>query len=525
MARSKHGGIYWCHNCNVPLLTKKCNICGTEGRYCAFDMKPLFEQERKLLETELSIEVPVDCFLSQTRVIAAGRTLFQFGIKNGELHLKRVPPKKIVHRYYSSSSEYWRLVIEANRPRLKQLESRSLSLIKDVVNRKEYKDYKKLVLFSGGKDSAIAALLVNEVVGNVPLFYADTTIESPASIQYAKDFASRYHLKLIMEVPNQAFFELCSKLEPPSKFIRWCCTALKVNPVSKFIKAQGPVLCFDGIRACESKSRQEYPLVQPNRKLAGQITVHPLLEGWSTLAVWLYTIDNKIPINPEYYRGQHRVGCIICPFNALWDEFLSKRYHPTVWDKFTHILQEYARAHQLSEGWVTNGEWKYRRPSSSISVAAIERHCPILSGNGKEVSKIVLGSPLPIDVTIEFLKPFGQFSKEQSEYTFQSPGDEYSIILKLERAPYSIYINAIPSMNGRIKRLVIKQLKKALNCVGCGGCSGICPNNAIGISETGHFHIDEEKCFHCLKCVTDNFVERGCLALMSKSEIRVISQL
>jgi phosphoadenosine phosphosulfate reductase len=299
---------------------------------------------------------------------------------------------------------------------------------------------------------------------------------------------------------------------------------LKVNPVSKFIKSQGPVLCFDGIRACESRSRRKYPTVQPNKKLASQITVHPLLEGWSTLAIWLYTMDNKIPVNLEYYRGQHRVGCIICPFNALWDEFLSRYYHPTVWKKFMGILQEYAYKHQLPEDWVTSGEWKYRRPSSSISVAAIERWCPILSGNGKEASKIVLICPLPIDITIEFLKPLGQLFKDQYEYTFRSLGGEYSITLKLERTPYSIYISTIPSVNSRVRRLVIKQLKKALNCVGCGGCSGICPNNAIGISDTGHFHIDERRCSHCLRCITDNFVERGCLALMSKSEIQIVSR-
>jgi phosphoadenosine phosphosulfate reductase len=488
-------------------------------------MKPLFEQERKLLETELSIEVPVDSFLSQTRIIAAGKTLFQFGVRDGKLYLRRALSQKATRRNYSSSEEYWGIVIEANRRVVEQLESQSRELITDVAGRKEYKSHKKLVLFSGGKDSAIAALLVTETIGEVPLLYADTTIESPASIQYAKDFASTYNLELVIESPNQTFFDLCSKLEPPSKFIRWCCTALKANPVSRFIKSQGPALCFDGIRACESRSRREYPLVQPNRKLAGQITVHPLLEGWSTLAIWLYTMDSKIPINPEYYRGQHRVGCIVCPFNALWDEFLSKHYHPTVWEKFTRALQEYAYEHQLPEDWITSGEWKYRRPSSSISVAAIERRCPILSRNGKEASKIVLGYPLPIDVTIEFLKPFGQLSKEQHEYTFQSLGGEYSIILNLERAPYSIYISTIPSVNGRIRRLVIKQLKKALNCVRCGGCSGICPNNALEVSDTGHFHIDERRCSHCLRCVTDNFVERGCLALMSKSDIQVVSKL
>ena len=525
MTGSKYGGIYWCDNCNVPLLTKKCNICGTEGRYCAFDMKPVFEQERRLLETELSIEIPVDSFMSQTRVITAGRTFFQFGVTDGKLYLKKPPPQKVAHSDYGSSAEYWEIVVDANRPVLKQLRNQSLAHIDDVANREEYKGHKKLVLFSGGKDSAIVALLVTEAIGEVPLFYADTTIESPATIQYAKDFASRYNLELVIESPDQTFFDLCSRLEPPSKFIRWCCTALKANPASKFIKSRGPVLSFDGIRACESRSRREYPLVQPHRKLASQITVHPLLAGWSTLAIWLYTMDNEIPVNPEYYRGQHRVGCIVCPFNALWDEFLSRHYHPTVWKEFISVLQEYTREHQLPEDWITSGEWKYRRPSSSVSVAAIERHCPVLSESGKDVSRIVLSHPLPVDVATEFLKPFAHVACLNDEYIFQPARDEYSITLKVEPGSlYSIYISTISSVNGRIRRLVTKQLKKALNCVGCGGCTGICPNNAIEVSDTGHFHINEKRCSHCLRCVTNNFVERGCLALMSKSEIQIVSR-
>jgi len=196
-----------------------------------------------------------------------------------------------------------------------------------------------------------------------------------------------------------------------------------------------------------------------------------------------------------------------------------------MWEKFTHVLQEYAHKHQFPEDWIASGEWKYRRPSSSTSVAAIERRCPVLSEDGKEVSKIVLNHPLPSDVTIEFLKPFGHFSKRQDGYIFRSPHDEYSLILNTEaQAADSIHISTLPPVNGRVRRLVTKQLKKALNCVGCGGCIGVCPNHAIKVSDIGHFHIDERRCSHCLKCITDNFVERGCLALMSKSEIQIVSK-
>jgi len=126
---------------------------------------------------------------------------------------------------------------------------------------------------------------------------------------------------------------------------------------------------------------------------------------------------------------------------------------------------------------------------------------------------------------MEFMKPFGEFIEGPDGYVFQSPHDKYSVILNVEaQVADSIQIDTSPTVNGRVGGLVTKQLKKALNCVGCGGCIGVCPNYAITVSDAGHFRIDEEKCSHCLKCVTDNFVERGCLALMSKSDIQIVSK-
>lgn len=42
--------IYWCKNCNVPIYEEKCDICGQEGEYLTTDLRPVFPEERLLLE-------------------------------------------------------------------------------------------------------------------------------------------------------------------------------------------------------------------------------------------------------------------------------------------------------------------------------------------------------------------------------------------------------------------------------------------------------------------------------------------
>jgi len=37
-------------------------------------------------------------------------------------------------------------------------------------------------------------------------------------------------------------------------------------------------------------------------------------------------------------------------------------------------------------------------------------------------------------------------------------------------------------------------------CIGCGGCVGICPVEAISLTEEGIAQIDYNKCIKCLSC-------------------------
>jgi phosphoadenosine phosphosulfate reductase len=272
---SKYGGIYWCDNCNVPLLTKdfvpeaQCDLCGGEGKYAAFDLKPLFDEERGFLEDQLGVVIPVESFISRTRVVTDGKTYFHFKVSGGEMRLKEpvnVGGKRN-QKEYGTSEQYWQAVVEANRTVLGELEEETLEFIEETAA--EYNNRERAVLFSSGKDSAVTAWLVQEALGKtVPLVYADTTNEFPASIEYAQEFATQYGFDLHIERPHVEFLDFCVKLAPPTHFSRWCCTVVKSNPMSKYIVL--PAKLFGG----ELAELNEKPGAKKKRGPPGPLVGH-----------------------------------------------------------------------------------------------------------------------------------------------------------------------------------------------------------------------------------------------------------
>jgi phosphoadenosine phosphosulfate reductase len=409
---------------------------------------------------------------------------------------------------YGTSEEYWQATVDANRTVLETLEQEALGFIRDTAA--EYEGIERAVLFSSGKDSAVVALLTKKALGRaVPLVYADTTNEFPASIEYAHHFATKYGFDLHIERPDGEFLDFCTKLDPPSYFARWCCTVVKSNPVSKYIRDKGKLLCFDGIRAAESSSRERYPRVQPSRKLTGQISAHPI-QKWLGFGVWLYLFDREIPINEEYKRGQWRIGCMLCPFNTPYDELLTQSFHPEVWSKFERILLDYADRNGYPPDWVRSGQWKRRRVS-------YEFHNVVEQRSGNDQTTFVFQHPIERQL-VEYLKLFGRLSiSTTGEFDIQPPGRTFSIRGQVGR--HEIIVAGDGS--SQIKSIG-RQIEKALNCVGCGGCLGTCPFDAMSLSE-GHIMIDEMRCTHCGKCIEDNFVKKGCIALLYKRELQTIA--
>ena len=49
----KSSSVFWCDQCNIPLYNKICPLCGSTAKRVASDLRPVFPEERLLMEIVL----------------------------------------------------------------------------------------------------------------------------------------------------------------------------------------------------------------------------------------------------------------------------------------------------------------------------------------------------------------------------------------------------------------------------------------------------------------------------------------
>lgn len=517
------GAVYWCRNCNVPLISPTCETCGSTGRYCGADLKPVFPEERRFFERLLRCskvlpvesELPKELYIHRGRVVWRGKRLFEFRVTAGEIVLKgkfSLPPDD----YGWGQDDFVRRAVEANKSALIELEKEAVQFINNALS--EFPGVEPIVAFSGGKDSAATAHLVSQVA-RPSLFFSNTTMEYPDTYEYISSFAESFGLKLVREEPDIDFLTMCERLDPPSRILRWCCSVFKGSLLSRFLnRLDHGAINFDGIRRRESNRRSKYDRATRNPKVVKQITFRPIID-WTSLEVWLYNFWRDLPLNPLYFKGFGRVGCYPCPNNTDYDDFLTSEYYPELWAQWQERLarffdqtygHSYDRAHR--DRWLGEGLWKKRMPHRNTEYSTVSRPCLEQSGLFYEMSK-------PVDnQLVQFLKPLGEVQLLQL-------GDEVGLSLTRTgwyqgSGTFKDNHLAVTFLNGRgfkSKLLIQRQLRKWLNCVGCGACTGTCPTGAIRV-QVGSLQIVDDLCTKCQACVESNFTRQGCVALSYKSD-------
>lgn len=527
--------IFWCEKCNIPNYDRICACCNNEGKYISTDIRPVFPEERLLIEVLLGKPFKFAnksvWNTSGNNYIVDGKKI-KFSLKDT---IEKNNPKDVINllkkhekqneEYVKNvySCEYIKLFIESNRIRLQYIMTEAMKYIKNISQ--QYKDDSMFVSFSGGKDSTVTSDIVMKALGreNIIHIYGDTTLEYPATSIYLERF-KKMHSKtpmLIAKNKEQDFNELCKIIGPPSRMMRWCCTIFKTGAITRKIdstfKNQREILTFQGIRRNESTARNKYDRESKDSKISKQLAVSPIID-WLEFDIWLYIISNNVDFNDAYRLGFSRVGCWCCPNNSSWSEFLSSIYMEEKYEIFHNILLDFARGIGKldAEEYIRGGGWKARQGGNGLEYsknAVLEfKPCALLDNTiNFELTKNIG------DNLYELFKPFGTINYSIGN---QRLGEVYVLnrttnepILKISgrKGQKNLKVTVV-KFKGVFKdmktseMLIKNQITKYQTCIGCLACESHCKHNAIKISNVGIntelvYKIDDKKCIGCLECV------------------------
>lgn len=521
--------IYWCPDCNIPIYEEKCSLCGKNGRKIATDIRPVFPEERLLIEIVLG--KPFE-FSDASVWNAAGNRYYVDGnrIEFSISSLKKVNTDEIYRQYQelknkNSEVAFWKYIkkwCKANKDRFDAISSEAMDYIKEKSN--DYKLSEMFVSFSGGKDSTVVSDLVQKSMGErkVLHLFGDTTLEFPDTYVYVERFKKEHPGTPILSVRNRDkdFEELCEVLGPPSRVMRWCCTVFKTGAISRKIdvlfKGKKRILTFYGIRRNESSSRSKYERESDSPKIAVQRTVSPIID-WMDYDVWLYILSSGIDFNDAYRLGYTRVGCWCCPNNSGWSEFLSKIHIKSQYEHFRQLLIDFAVkvGKPDPDVYVDEGKWKARQGGNGLAYAqksVVEfKPCAL----EEDTFNYDLQKPISEEL-YELFKPFGEINRDIGNKRLNEVyivGRNGQMQLKLQGRigsnvlKVSVLNKNLAGVRG-IKEAEEKircQITKYQMCMGCNACEAICRQSAISIKETEgkiHYHIDEGKCIQCGECLS-----------------------
>jgi phosphoadenosine phosphosulfate reductase len=391
-------------------------------------------------------------------------------------------------------------VIKANKSALENKVREAREFMRKVAKDIELP---KAVAFSGGKDSlAVLGLMLEEFGGNFSIFFNNTGIEFPETIEYVEEMKKELEKRgvgVIVADAKDNFWHGINVFSPPGRDYRWCCKVAKLGPITLTIKKHYPqgVLMFVGQRKYESIQRARQPRIWKNPWVPNEIGASPIFH-WNALEVWLYIFSRKLKYNPLYERRLDRIGCFLCPSSSLAEFQTLKEEKPELWKKWEKELEKWRKRLDLPREWIDYGFWRWKSLTS-----------------GQKAFAKKLGIQLPEN---RYWEPVQYTLKEENEryiVTFNTRinlkriKEVVPILGEVEKGENYIKAdNIIFTQENVVTRdrdeaiAAYYLIKRAYECVGCGVCVGRCPENALSINpKTRKIVVDYSKCTHCRKCM------------------------
>lgn len=533
--------IYWCNDCAIPVIHTSnaadkgtCPVCAGKTHYLTSDLRPVFPEERLLLAVLLDKEP--DRFMNQSiwavgsRYYVDGKSMSisakTFEMANADEIANKVSKcAELID--YTAFNENIRLFIRANEHRLAYLKDEAFSFVRHAAER--FKEENIVISFSGGKDSTVTADVVTKALSNPSLvhIFGNTTLEFPATIEYADRFRDNHPLAIFMIAKNdeQVFYDVCQDIGPPARMMRWCCSMFKTGPITRVINSlyrSQQILTFYGIRKSESVSRSKYNRIEDDSesvKIQQQTVASPIF-FWKDIDIWLYIMAEEIDFNSAYRLGYDRVGCWCCPNNNQRAQFLSRIYMAEESKQWREFLIDFAKriGKPDPEIYVDSGKWKARQGGNGLPSAG-DVKIRFTNCTSEEHAKIYrLVRPFN-DELVGMFVPFGKIAPELGKRLLRETIilDVKTNVPILSIQPFNQdgydYAVKIRTMNvadhDDLQRMVGYQIKKFNACRKCLKCESICRQGAISIIGDSYY-IDPEKCVHCKMCMTAKYLDGGC---------------
>ena len=201
---------------------------------------------------------------------------------------------------------------------------------------------KYLVGYSGGIDSQVALDLVIHRYENIEVFFIDTGLEFPETIDMINETEKYYDIEIRRINPPKTFEEYLISFHGfwPSPQRRWCTDRLKDRPIRKYVNAQKEnVRLVDGVRKYESWRRMKREKLEWHK--SGKWRIEHIVFHWRKERIFQYAYKNNLPINPLYALGFPRVSCWLCPFASQKTNDLVTKYHPKLAAKAQKWREQY----------------------------------------------------------------------------------------------------------------------------------------------------------------------------------------
>lgn len=534
--------VYWCSECKVPVIQTStqadkgiCPICKRKTKYLASDLRPVFPEERLLVELLLkrkpneflknSVWANNNRYYVDGEPIPISNDLYCNTDIDTILNLLQQNENQNSYEYFD---KHIKRFIAANRNRLNYIIDEAYAFIRKAAQ--NFPEERIVISFSGGKDSTVTADLAVKALSNPSLvhIFGDTTLEFPSTIEYAHRFRDTHPDAIFQIAKNdeQSFYDVCEDIGPPARMMRWCCSMFKTGPITRVINSlyrSQQILTFYGIRKSESVSRSKYNRIEDSAdavKIQQQTVASPIF-FWKDIDIWLYLIAENVDFNDAYRLGYDRVGCWCCPNNNQRAQFLSKIYMPEQSKKWRDFLIGFAKkiGKPDPEVYVDSGKWKARQGGNGLA-SANDVKIRFTNCTAEDHAKIYRLVRAFDDELVGMFVPFGRVAPELGKKLLREVIvlDHRTNVPILSLQPFNQdgydYAVKVRTMNVAdhedLQRMVGYQIRKFNACRKCLKCESLCRVGAISINNFGYY-IDPQKCVHCKTCITAKYLDGGCM--------------